>query len=237
GDDRNDAHRLVTSAFPTGPRPSPGWDHEFIRGLGEAVRNLSCPLLGGDTVSLPADAPRVMTLTAIGRAAASPVRSGAKVGNGLYVTGTIGDAGAGLRIARGEPGPTALLDRYRRPHPRLAEGRALAPIVSAMMDVSDGLLIDAARMAEVSGLGVAIDLDRVPLSAAYRAFAGDDRAARIAAVTAGDDYELLFAAPVDLALPVPAKRIGTFVAGAGLSLTDHGTPLPLPEKLGFLHGN
>src|SRR3546814_4779503 len=94
-----------------------------------------------------------------------------------------------------------------------------------MMDVSDGLLIDAARMAEASGLGVTIDLAAVPLSDAYRAFAGDDRAARVTAVTSGDDYELLFAATADIHLTAPATRIGIFTAGAGLALTDGGTPI------------
>jgi thiamine-monophosphate kinase len=106
-----------------------------------------------------------------------------------------------------------------------------------MMDVSDGLLLDAARTATASDLAVTITLDTVPLSPAYRAFAGEDRAARLAAATAGDDYELLFAAAPDVALPIPATRIGTFGGGAGLSLTDRGAPLDLPEKLGFLHGN
>jgi len=234
-DDEMGTPRTATPAFPTGPRPPPGWDGVFVAGLSEALTTLACPLLGGDTVSLPAGAPRVITLTAIGRAAAPPSRTGAQAGDALYVTDTIGDAGAGLRIARGETGSAALLNAYRRPQPKLAEGRALAPHVHAMMDVSDGLLIDAARMAEASGLALTIDLAAVPLSPAYRAFAGDDRPARLAAATAGDDYQLLFAAPADLILPVPATRVGTFAAGAGLSLVDGETPLDLPESLGFIH--
>jgi thiamine-monophosphate kinase len=100
-----------------------------------------------------------------------------------------------------------------------------------MMDVSDGLLIDAQRMAAASMLAVTIDLAAVPLSPAYIAFAGD----RIAAATAGDDYELLFAAPADWTPPVPATRIGAFTAGAGLTLTDGGRLVPLPARLGFQH--
>ena len=242
GDDRGGAQRLITEAFPTGPRPSPGdgklenWNSFFLAGFGQALTHFSCPILGGDTVSLPPGAPRVITLTAIGRAAAGPIRSGARAGDALYITGTIGDAGAGLRIARGAAGPAVLLERYRRPQPLLAEGRALAPIVHAMMDVSDGLLIDAARMAQASGLALEVDLAAVPLSPEYRAFAGDDRNARLAAVTAGDDYQLLFAAAPDLALPVPATRVGRFVAGAELTLSHAGEAVPLPETLGFSHG-
>lgn len=212
------------------------WDAVFLTGLGKALATFACPLLGGDTVSLPPGAPRVLTLTAIGRAGpVTPRRDGAQAGDVLYVTGTIGDAGAGLAIARGRDGPAALLDAYRRPVPRLAEGQALAPQVHAMMDVSDGVLIDAARMASASGLAVTIDLAAIPLSDAYRAYAGDTRAARIAAATAGDDYQLLFAAAPDTALPVPATRIGQLRSGAGLTLTDGDTPVTLPDQLGFQH--
>jgi thiamine-monophosphate kinase len=104
-----------------------------------------------------------------------------------------------------------------------------------MADISDGLLIDAARMAEASGLALAIDLDAVPLDER----AERDRAARLAAVTAGDDYELLFAAPPGLSLPQPGLAtitpVGRFAAGGGLTLTDAGGPVPLPERLGFEH--
>src|SRR3546814_9514614 len=133
GDSNNDAYSSVTTTSPTGPRPSPGkeagWEAAFVSGLDTALHTFAVRLLGGDTVSLPADAPRVITLTAIGRAARAPLRTGAKEGDALYVTGTIGDAGAGLRIARGDPGPAELVERYRRPTPRLAEGKVLAPSI------------------------------------------------------------------------------------------------------------
>lgn len=186
-------------------------------------------------MSLPPGAPRVLTVTALGRDTPAPPRSGAKPGDMLWVTGTIGDAGAGLAIARGSPGPAELLAAYRRPQPRLVEGRALASRVHAMCDVSDGLLIDAARVAAASGLAVTVDLATVPLSAAYRTHVGDDRAARLAAATAGDDYQLLFAAPPDYAPPVPATAVGRFAAGAGLILTCGNAPVALPESLGFEH--
>ena len=144
------------------PLTDAAWDRAFLAGLAQALRTFSCPLIGGDTVSLPAGAPRVLTLTALGRDAAAPARSGARTGDALWVTGPIGDAGAGLRIARGEPGPPALLAAYRRPQPRLAEGRRLAPLVHAMCDVSDGVLIDAARMATASGLAVECRARRAP---------------------------------------------------------------------------
>ena len=243
GNDHEERLRDITSTAATGPRRSPGWKQEedwdaaFLAGLATALGHFACPLLGGDTVSLPAHAPRVLTLTAIGADAAAPPRSGARAGDALYVTGTIGDAGAGLAIALGKDGPAALLAAYRRPQPRLAEGRALAPRVHAMMDVSDGLLIDAQRLAAASALAVTIDLAAVPLSPAYAAHVGTDQAARLAAATAGDDYQLLFAAPADFAAPVPVTRIGTLAEGAGLTLKHGAQPLPLPAKLGFQHAS
>ena len=211
------------------------WDRAFLAGLAEILARYDCPLIGGDTTSLPAGAPRVLSLTAIGGEAPAPPRSGAREGDSLWVAGAIGDAGAGLAIARGAAGPASLLAAYRRPVPLLAEGRALAPQVHAMMDVSDGLLIDAARMADASGLAVGIDLATVPLSADLRAHAGDGRTACLDAVTAGDDYALLFAAPAGFALPVPATRIGNFFAGSGLSLVDAAEAVTLPARLGFQH--
>ncbi|MHA6719655.1 thiamine-phosphate kinase [Sphingomonas sp. RS6] len=212
------------------------WDAAFLAGLGAALTAFACPLIGGDTVTAPDGAPRTLSLTALGRSACAPARSGAQPGDLLYVTGNIGDGGAGLAVAQSGEGPAALLAHYRRPMPRLAEGQALAPVVHAMMDVSDGLLIDAVRMADASGLMVTIDLAAIPLSPDYRRFRGETRDARLAAVTAGDDYELLFAAAPDLAPPVAATCVGRFGPGTGVTLHHAGTPLPLPGRLGFEHG-
>jgi thiamine-monophosphate kinase len=219
------------------------WDEAFVAGLGRALDHFNVPLLGGDTISVTAGAPRTFGLTAFGEAAAPvPDRRGAQAGDTLWVCGTIGDAGLGLRIARGEiEGPRRLLKAYRLPMPKLREGRALAPLVHAMADVSDGLLIDAARIAEASGLAAIIDLDNLPLSTEARAL-GEDRTARIAAATAGDDYALIFAAPASAAdairaLDLHAAPIGIFAAGSGLSIRDARGDVPLPAKLGYLHGN
>ena len=215
------------------PLSTPEWDAAFLAGLNAALAAFACSLIGGDTVSLPAGSTRVLTLTAIGRDAPAPSRSGALAGDALWVTGTIGDAGAGLRIARGETGPAELLAAYRRPRPLLAEGRALAPLVHAMCDVSDGLLIDAARMATASGLAVTVELAAVPLSPALEAFDPDP----LAAATAGDDYQLLFAVPPGDAPPVAATLVGAFAAGAGLSLTQGGSRVAVPARLGYEHGS
>lgn len=222
-----------------------GWDREFVAGLGETLAVFQTPLLGGDTVSAPPGAARTLGLTALGTAAVAPSRTGARAGDLLWVSGAIGDAGAGLRIAHGEQGPASLLERYRQPRPRLELGQALAPLVDAMMDVSDGLLIDASRMAHASTLGLELELASVPLSPDLLAFSGDGRDARLAAVTAGDDYELLFAAPPERSadllalsdrLNLPLTRIGRFVEGAGIGLTHDGGAVPLPPRLGWEHG-
>ncbi len=216
------------------------WDRAFADGLGTVLGAFGIPLLGGDTVSAPT---RVLGLTAIGRAELIPPdRSGARPGDRLWVSGTIGDAGAGLEALRDGSDAAALIERYRNPRPRLEAGERLVPFVTAMMDVSDGLLIDAGRMAEASGCRAAIALDAVPLSEAYLARCGE---ARLEAATAGDDYELLFAAPARHAaailalseeLGLPFTPIGGFLEGSGLGLSESGRPVSLPERLGFEHG-
>jgi thiamine-monophosphate kinase len=220
------------------PLREPDWDAAFVEGFGVALARFGVALLGGDTVSAPPGAPRMIGLTALGRSAHAPDRRGAQAGDDLWLIGAIGEAGAGLAIGQGAAGPDALLAAYRRPMPLLAEGRALAPLAHAMADVSDGLLIDAGRIAAASGLGVTVALDAVPRSAALTAFAGDGREARLAAVTAGDDYALILAAPpanTDAIAAAGAVRIGRFGEGAGLTLTENGEPIPVPARLGWEH--
>jgi thiamine-monophosphate kinase len=220
------------------------WDEAFVAGLAIALKAFGLPLLGGDTVR--GSGPRTLALTAIGEAPGPvPSRSGGRPGHQLWVSGTIGDSGAGLRGLQGEiASDPALAERYRNPRPRLEAGERLAPLVGAMMDVSDGLLIDASRLAEASGVAVSIDLSSVPLSEAFLALLGDGREARLAAAAAGDDYELLFAADPDHAaeilalqdaLGLPLSRIGTLTEGAGLSLADGDEELSLPTRLGWEH--
>jgi thiamine-monophosphate kinase len=162
----------------------------------------------------------------------------------LWLVGTVGDAAAGLALLtadRNADGP--LVDIYRRPVPQLGAGHALAPHADAMMDVSDGLLLDARRMAEASRCAIEIELDTLPLSRAFIAERRQDLAARLFAATGGDDYAILAALPPKLdpaTLSLPSKtriaRIGSLAAGgASLSLTFAGEPVKLPERLGFEH--
>ena len=220
------------------------WDEAFAAGLGTALAAFGLPLLGGDTVR--GGGPRTMALTALGEAQGPvPSRSGGRAGDQLWVSGTIGDAGAGLRGLLGKANRDPfLVERYRNPRPRLEAGLRLAPLVGAMMDVSDGLLIDSFRLAEASEVGIEIDLGSLPLSEALLAQEGGGRDSRLAAAAAGDDYELLFAAEPGLAgqilalrdeLGLPFSRIGTLGQGSGLRLTDSGEPVPLPGRLGWVH--
>jgi len=219
------------------------WEAGFIGGVEAACESYGLQLIGGDTIALPDGAPRVLGLTAIGRAGERvPDRSGGKPGDGLWLVGDLGDAAAGLdRVRADKKAAGPLVDAYRRPVPLLAAGQALAPHARAMMDVSDGLLLDASRMAEASGCTAVIDLDSLPLSDDFIAALGEGREARLFAATAGDDYALLAALPADfstLCLPSEARitRLGSLAAGVGsLQLVSGGNPVALPERLGHEH--
>ena len=238
-------------AFPAGALLSltlsgdSGWEEEFLGGLEAACESYALPLIGGDTIALPAGAPRVLGLTAIGRAGErTPPRSGGKPGHTLWLVGWVGDAAAGLAQLQADRKAVGLLvDIYRRPVPLLVPGQALAPRVNAMMDVSDGLLLDASRLAEASGCVASIDLDALPLSEAFRHVRGESLEARLFAATGGDDYALLAALPrgldpVTLSLPAGTTmtRVGTLEAGEpGIRLASEGRPINLPETLGYEH--
>lgn len=213
------------------------WDRRFAEGLQAALKHYNVALLGGDTVSNRGDK-RALGMTAIGAASFTPVpaRSGAQPGDVLYVTGTVGDALAGFEMAEhGLEGAKSLMSAYHRPLAKVADGQKVAPLVTAMMDVSDGLLIDAERLASASKVAITIDLARMPLSAPYRQQRGDSLDSRLQAASWGDDYQLLFTAPHGLELPITATAVGKVTAGSGLSLTDDNTPIPLPATLGYQH--
>ena len=213
------------------------WDRRFAGGLHVALNHYAVPLIGGDTVANRSDK-RALGLTAIGAATHLPVpsRAGAQPGDLLYTSGPLGDALAGFEFAEaGMDGPPELMAAYHRPMAKLAEGQALAPHVSAMMDISDGLLLDAQRLAGASKVRIEIDLDAIPLSNAYRATRNDSLDSRIQAASWGDDYQLLFTAAPDMALPVQATAIGRVRDGSGLTLSNNGTPVPLPASLGYEH--
>ncbi len=200
-------------------------DAAFLAGLAEVLAHYNVPLLGGDTVS--GTGPRAHGLTAIGRATYTPVptRSGAQNGDGLWITGPVGDAMLGFEALR--DGTSADHTAYSRPMALLAQGQALAPLVTAMMDVSDGLLLDAFRLAEASGVSIAIESEAVPVA---------DVARRLDCLRWGDDYQLLFTLPPRCRLAISATRIGTVEARGFAPLFLDGEPLVNAEGLGFQHG-
>jgi thiamine-monophosphate kinase len=200
-----------------------GDDARFVQGLREVLEHYHVPLLGGDTIGGAGS--QVLGLTALGRATHRPVpaRSGARAGDELYLTGPVGAAMMGFEALQTGGGDSAA---YRRPAPLLATGQALAPLVTAMMDVSDGLLLDAARMAEASGVTFALDRMAVPIAAPEQR--RDD------ALRWGDDYQLLFCVPAGTPLPVAAHRIGEALPRAATPLLlDGAAP---SGTLGYQHG-
>jgi thiamine-monophosphate kinase len=200
-------------------------DASFVTGLAQILAEYNLPLLGGDTVS--ANGPRCFSLTAIGRATCTPVpsRSGAIPGNALYLTGPVGAAMMGFEALRdGKAGDSSA---YRRPVPLLSEGRALAPLVSAIMDVSDGLLLDASRIADASNVTISLDRSAVPIAA--------PESRRDDAMRWGDDYQLLFTGPADIKWPIAVHRIGQVEARKGAALLiDGSAPVP-DDALGYRH--
>lgn len=199
-----------------------GDDLRFVAGLREALEHYRTPLLGGDTFAAPV--PKVLGLTAIGRATHRPVpsRGGARVGEAIYVTGALGAAMLGFEALKAGRGDSTA---YRRPRALLAEGQALAPQVTAIMDVSDGLLLDAMRMAQASGVTFAIDRLAIPIAT--------PEPRRDEALRWGDDYQLLFTLPASHEPAVAAVRIGEVMARGEWPLLLDGVPPVGP--LGYEH--
>jgi thiamine-monophosphate kinase len=215
------------------------WLVPFARGLGEDAELFGCPLLGGDTVSMPG--PTMISITAFGRVPKGQMvhRSGAKPGDRIVVTGTIGDAASGLDILRGGAAAAVLADdvaatemlvgRYRLPQPRTALAGAVRDYAHAAMDVSDGLAGDLAKLCAASGVSAVIDAQSVPLSAAAATMLARGAASIETIVSGGDDYEILCA--------VPENRFEAFAQAAGragVAVTSIGTVIAGPSVPKFL---
>lgn len=199
-------------------------DTRFLTGLGDALTHYGAALLGGDTVG--GNGPQTVGLTAIGRATTRPVpsRAGARAGDRVWLTGAVGGAMIGLEALRAGAGDSTA---YRRPKARLAEGISLARRVTAMMDVSDGLLLDAWRLARASGVSLALNTAAVPLAC--------PESRRHEALRWGDDYELLFTLPAATDPGVGATCIGEVQAGPAGTLRLDGRLVESGENLGFEH--
>jgi len=219
---------------------------EFARGLGEDQKRFGISLLGGDTTATPG--PLMLAITALGRVPEGRMirRSGARPGEGVYVSGSIGDAAAGLALLQGgQPAGRDgdfLIGRYRLPQPRLGLGAALRGVASAALDVSDGLMADLGHLAEVSQVRITVEAACIPRSAALQALWGNTPEAIARATTAGDDYEIAFTAPSEAAAlkagkagDVAVTRIGRVEAGQGVALLGaDGSEIPL-KRTGYSH--
>jgi thiamine-monophosphate kinase len=209
------------------------WLRSFADGLGADAANYGCPLLGGDTVRTPG--PLTISITAIGAVEAHKMvpRNGAKAGDRIYVTGTIGDAALGLRLRRGEGGDEAwigglseadalfLRDRYLLPQPRLALRGALAACANAAMDVSDGLAGDLGKMLRLAGMTTTIELASIPLSRTARRALQAAPGLIEAICSGGDDYEIVCAVPTARATSFEAAATA---AGISISLLGKASP-------------
>jgi thiamine-monophosphate kinase len=223
------------------------WLGSFAAGLGADIATYKCPLLGGDTVKTPG--PLMVSITAFGAVPTGRMvpRTGARPGDLLYVTGTIGDAALGLQIrlgtftGRGDH----LLARYLRPRPRNALASVLLDCASAAMDVSDGLVGDLTKMMRVSGACAGVDAASVPLSPEAAALIGAHAGAFETALTGGDDYEILASVPPQNAgvfearaaeAGVPVTRIGHVLRGDGSPLFRDASGAPMSFARGsFSH--
>jgi len=231
------------------------WLTPFARGLGSDAGLFGCPLLGGDTVSTPG--PLTISIAAFGRVPAGKMvrRSGAKPGDRVMVTGTIGDAALGLDILKGGPVAAALADdagaramligRYRVPQPRNALAKAVRNHARAAMDVSDGLAGDLAKLCGVSGVSAVIDAPSIPLSPAAAALLARGTVDIETIVSGGDDYEVLCTVPEDSfeafvqaagQAGVAVSSIGVIVAGSSVPrfLDGEGREIALP-RLSYSH--
>lgn len=230
------------------------WIEAFAAGLAADQREFGIELAGGDTTSTPG--PLTIAITAIGEVGTGRMlrRAGARPGDDVWVSGTIGDAALGLGILQPAGGRVAgiaddgdaayLIARYRLPQPRVALGRALSGCAAAAMDVSDGLVQDLGHIVRLAGCGAVVDETEIPLSPAARAWIAAGTGRLDDALAGGDDYEILLAAPPSARAQIaaagqvsatPLRRIGALVAGEGVALRGHDGQLRRPTRGGWTH--
>ena len=226
------------------------WLEGFADGLRADAREFECPLAGGDTVVT--DGPATLALSALGQVPEGGElrRSTAKVGDRIFVSGSIGDGALGLKALNGELGILAqrhrdyTIERYRLPRPRLALGQRLVGLAHAAIDISDGLIADLGHVCETSGVGAEIQSALLPKSDAARIALADDPGLLSALMTGGDDYELLFTvapeASVTVAglardLDLPLTAIGFITGKDGVDVTDAEAAGIVLDSPGFRH--
>ncbi len=226
------------------------WLTRFAAGLADDQKRFAVTLIGGDTTATTG--PLTLSITAFGTVPSGHMihRKGARPRDAVFVTGSIGDAGAGLAVLKGEGvglsdfDRSALISRYQLPEPRVSIGPQLLGIASSALDVSDGLLADLGHIAKVSDVRIAVDAAKIPVARATQALWGQGRETVLRAATAGDDYEIAFTAPASARKRIDAlsrssgvaiAEIGRVEAGSGAHLLDEkGKPIPVP-RAGFTH--
>ncbi len=219
------------------------WVAGFARGLAADQRRFGIMLCGGDTTGTPG--PTTISITAFGKVARGKglSRDGARAGDELWVSGTIGDAALGLLAARGGLTSAFLEKRYRLPQPRTGLGPLLVGVASATADISDGLLADVGHIADASRLMARIERDQVPLSRAGRGVLAVKPLLWSNALGGGDDYELVIAVPArrraallaaSRASSVKVTQVGAFSKGKGVVLTVSGQPQRITQS-GYVH--
>lgn len=234
---------FLSLSLPKGTEDS--WVAGFCEGLATDQSAFNWHLLGGDSTSTPG--PICLSLTAMGVAprGAALRRSGAQVGDGIFVSGTIGDGFLGLLAVRGQlpPGPEAdwLAVRYKRPEPRMMLGAALIGKAHCAMDISDGLVADLGHLCRASGVGADVTAPCVPVSDAAAEILAEDPSLFPSLLTGGDDYELLFTGP-EAAIRTAAKdsgtevtRIGTITQSPAVRFLDNDNGVMAFDSAGFRH--
>jgi thiamine-monophosphate kinase len=216
------------------PQADADWLEGFASGLFTAASEFGVQLVGGDTTRAPIVVTTVQVSGEIAPGAALK-RSGAKAGDTICVTGTVGDAAAGLAgLLRGSP-DRDLLQRFTRPAARVRYGQVLVGHASAAIDISDGLYADLGKLLQASGFGAELRLDRLPLSSALKSSCSPEEQRRYA-LSGGDDYELCFTlsgAPPDAGI-IPVTAIGTVTEQPGIVCRDGDTIVPYADA-GYLH--
>jgi thiamine-monophosphate kinase len=230
---------FLALALPASDEP---WVKAFTRGLFALADRHACQLAGGDTTRSRGGL--VVSITALGEVprGGAILRSGARPGDDLWVSGHLGDGALGLACRRGEislPSTSAApaLERLDRPQPRVSLGRALIGVATSAIDVSDGLAGDLGHILRRSGVGARLEWERIPRSSALQQLDADAQQRYV--FRGGDDYELLFSAPADRsdavlaagqAAGVPLSRIGALHAGQGLTLIADGRAVDMPLR-------
>jgi len=230
----------------TMPEADQAWLAEFSAGLNAMACEFNCALVGGDTTR----GPLTISLTLMGTVPSGQAlkRSGAKPGDSLFVTGSLGDGAGGLAVLEASLSASAedsiyLKERFWQPRARVAEGLAIRSFASAAIDISDGLLADLGHIAEASQVGAVVAVAQLPLSGALRRSAGLERGLNWA-LTGGDDYELCFTVPADKVAQcqqliadgvLTATAIGQIIQGEGVRCVDQqGSPFEISSS-GYTH--